>query len=267
MATLEEEKKRVIAMYKAIETPWEYPHFPDPPRDFLPLEEFIQLAKETVLTHHTKINHPFCVKLFRGEWSLKQLQAWALQEYHGVMQTLRNDANIVANAGSLDEIRQQLLVLIEEAGEDLVGGKYPAHPELFIRFAEGLGLKREEVVNSEPSALMQLIIDNERYKGLRLTIGGLPTNLRLGERINALVFPIWADVLKEKYQVAPEALEFYYAHAVDINHGKVGEEILVKRIGTKETQHEVWMQLKRGQAKQWINYGAYHQAALQAGDS
>lgn len=128
-------------------------------------------------------------------------------------------------------------------------------------------MKREEVVNSEPSALMQLIIDNERYKGLRLTIGGLPTNLRLGERINALVFPIWADVLKEKYQVAPEALEFYYAHAVDINHGKVGEEILVKRIGTKETQHEVWMQLKRGQAKQWINYGAYHQAALQAGDS
>ncbi len=67
--------------------------------------------------------------------------------------------------------------------------------------------------------------------------------------------------------MAPEALEFYYAHAVDISHGKIGEDVLVKRIGTKETQHEVWMQLKRGQAKQWINYDAYHQAALQAGDS
>ncbi len=24
----------------------------------------------------TKINRPFCVKLVRGEWNLKQLQAW-----------------------------------------------------------------------------------------------------------------------------------------------------------------------------------------------
>jgi len=262
---LEQEKARVVAMYEAIRNPWQFPRFPDPPREFVPIKEFIDLAKETVLTHHTKINHPFCVKLYRGEWSRRQLQAWVLQEYHGVMQTLRNDAHIVANAGTLEEIREQLMVLIEEAGEDLVGGKYPAHPELFIRFAEGLGLKRETVTASEPSALMQLIIDDERYRGLRLTIGGLPTNLRLGERINALVFPIWADVLQEKYQVPRQALEFFYAHAVDISHGKVGEDVLTRRVGTYETQQQIWMQLKRGQARQWVNYDAYHQAALQAG--
>ena len=33
------------------------------------------------------------------------------------MQTLRNDANIVANAGTLAEIREQLSVLIEEAAK------------------------------------------------------------------------------------------------------------------------------------------------------
>ena len=267
MPTIEEERERVKEIYRAIKTPWQYPRFPAPPEEFLPPKQFIELAKEAVLAHHTKINHPFCVKLFKGEWTKKQLQGWVKQEYHGTMQTLRNDAYIVANAGTLEEIRKQMTVLVEEAGEDLFGGKYPAHPELFLRFAEGLGLKREEVIKSEPSALMQLIIDNERYRGLRLTIGALPTNLRLGERINALVFPIWADVLKEKYGVSSQALEFFYAHAVDVDHGKVGEDILYARAGTKEAQREIWTQLRKGQEKQWINFDVYYQAAIQAGEN
>lgn len=261
---IEQERERVREMYRAIETPWPYPKFPDPPKEFLPPRRFVDLVKEVVLVHHTKINHPFCVKLFRAEWSVKQLHAWVKQEYHGVMQTLRNDANIVANAGTLDEIRKQITVLVEEAGEDLFGGKYPAHPELYIRFGEGMGLSREEIVNSEPSALMQLVINDERYRGLRLTIGGLPTNLRLGERINALVFPIWAEVLEKKYHVTREALDFFYAHAVDVDHGRVGEEIVLARAGTFEAQREMWMQLKRGQARQWVNFDVYYQAAMQA---
>ena len=67
-------------MYQDIQAPWSYPRFPEPPREFLAPEKFLELVSETVLTHHTKINHPFCVKLVRGEWNLKQLQAWAVEE-------------------------------------------------------------------------------------------------------------------------------------------------------------------------------------------
>lgn len=264
MPTIEEERERVKEMYRSIKTPWQFPKFPDPPREFLLPQQFVDLLKEAILVHHTKINHPFCVKLFRGEWSKKQLQEWVKQEYHGTVQTLRNDAYIVANGANVEEIRKQITVLVEEAGEDLFGGKYPAHPELFIRFGEGLGLKREEIMNSEPSALMELILDNERYRGLRLTIGGLPTNLRLGERINALIFPIWADVLQEKYGVKREPLEFFYAHAVDVDHGKVGEDIVLSRVKTQEAQRTIWLHQKKGQQKQWINFDVYYQAAMQA---
>ena len=93
---------------------------------------------------------------------------------------------------------------------------------------EGLGLKRE-IINSEPSALMQLIIDEERYWLACLTIGGLPSNLRLGERINALVFPIWAETLRDKYHVSDKALDFFHAHAVDEDHGKVRERVVMSR--------------------------------------
>ena len=98
MGTLAEDIERTRALYNSIKTPWKRPRFPDPPTEFLAPEKFLELAKEAVLVHHTKINHPFCVKLFRGEWTVKQLHGWIKQEYHAVMQTLRNDANIVANA-------------------------------------------------------------------------------------------------------------------------------------------------------------------------
>src|SRR5918996_3440859 len=149
MGTIAADMERVRELYKPIRTPWKRPRFPDPPGESLPAEKFLELAKEAVLIHHTKINHPFCVKLFRGEWTVKQLHGWIKQEYHAVMQALRNDANIVANAGTLEEIRAQLGVLIEEAGEDICGGKNPAHPELFFRMGGGLGVEGEGVIKSE----------------------------------------------------------------------------------------------------------------------
>ena len=98
MASITELRNRARKMYQDIQAPWSYPRFPEPPREFLAPEKFLELVSETVLTHHTKINHPFCVKLVRGEWNLKQLQAWAKQDYHAKVQTLRNDAYIVATA-------------------------------------------------------------------------------------------------------------------------------------------------------------------------
>lgn len=265
MATITELRDRVRKMYRSIETPWPYSRFPDPPADFLPPQDFLELASETVLTYHTKINHPFCVKLVRGEWSIDQLKAWAKQDYHAKVQTLRNDAYIVATAPNLDELQEQLKVLISEAGENLAGGQYPSHPELWLRFAEGLGLHREEVMNSEPSPLMNVVLDAERYKSMRQNVGDLPANLRLGEKINSLVHPIWAESLRENYHIAPSALEFFMAHGeADQEHGRLGEQVVLSRAVTREAQRAIWMHLKRSAGKQWVNYDAFYQAAEQA---
>jgi pyrroloquinoline-quinone synthase len=265
MASIAELRDRVRGMFRAIETPWQYPRFPEPPREFLPPDQFLALVSETVLTHHTKINHPFCVKLVRGGWSLKQLQAWVKEDFHAKVQTLRNDAYIVATAPNLEELQEQLKVLISECGEDLAGGKYPSHPELWLRFAEGLGLKREEVVRSEPSPLMQVILDAERYKSMKQNVGDLPANLRVGEKINALVHPVWAEALRDKYHVPPEALEFFTAHGeADQDHGKLGEQIVLSRAVAYETQRAIWLHLKKSQAKQWVTYDAFYQAAMRA---
>jgi pyrroloquinoline-quinone synthase len=185
------------------------------------------------------------------------------QDFHAKVQTLRNDAMIMAAAPTLDELKKQASVVASEAGVDNLG--YPSHPELWLRFAEGLGLTADEVQASKPSPMMQLVLDAERYKSMSQRIGGLPSNMRLGERINAIVYPIWADVLEEKYGILREHLTFFVAHGeADEDHGEIGREIVMRRATTPETQREIWEHHRASQAKQWINYDVFYQAATGA---
>ncbi|HYT56760.1 MAG TPA: hypothetical protein VEQ38_18805 [Verrucomicrobiae bacterium] len=40
----------------------------------------------------------------------------------------------------------------------------------------------------------------------------------------------------------------------------------MSRATTKEAQTDIWMRLKKGQARQWITYDAYYEAADIAGE-
>jgi pyrroloquinoline-quinone synthase len=254
-------RQRAKHMYASITTARQVPFFPPAPDTFLDPEQFVAVLSEVVFVNHTKINHPFCVRLVRGEWTRHQLQEWAKQDFHAKVQTLRNDAFIMANAASLEEIKKQATVVASEAGADNLG--YPSHPDLWLRFAHGLGLSAEEVERSRPSALMQIVLDAERYKSSSQRIGGLPSNMRLGERINAIVYPIWAEVLEERYHIARDALTFFAAHGeADEDHGEIGRQIVASRATSVEAQREIWEHHRGSQAKQWINYDAFYQAAL-----
>jgi pyrroloquinoline-quinone synthase len=258
-------RKRAKQMYANITTPQQQPYFPPPPKEFLDPEQFVDTLSELVFVHHTKVNHPFCVKLVRGEWMRPQLQEWVKQDFHAKVQTLRNDALIMATAATLQEMKKQATVVASEAGADNLG--YPSHPDLWLQFAAGLGLTVEEVESTQLSPLMQIVLDAERYKSGNQKIGGLPSNMRLGERINAIVYPIWAEALEEKYGVPHEALTFFVAHGeADEDHGEIGRQIVMSRAITLEAQQQIWEHQAASQTKQWINYDAFYQAAMRAAD-
>ena len=123
-------------------------------------------------------------------------------------------------------------------------------------------------MKSEPSPLMQVVLDAERYRSMKQSVGDLPANLRVGEKINAVVHPIWAEALRDKYRVVDAALEFFAAHGeADQDHGKLGEQIVLSRAVTYEAQKAIWLHLRKSQGKQWVTYDAFYQAALQAGDA
>src|SRR5581483_8164478 len=175
MATMAELRERVQRIYDTAPLR-PMPEFPPPPDRFLAPERFADAIADAVLDHSAKVIHPFILRLMRGEYTWRQLQAWAKEGFHDKVQTIRNDAMIVATAATLDEMKKQARVVASEAGVDGAGD---SHPELWLRFGEGLGLTRDEITNSEPTPLTQVILEAERYRSLSQRIGGLPANMRM----------------------------------------------------------------------------------------
>ncbi len=260
MATMAELRARVQHIYDTAPLR-PMPEFPPPPDRFLEPEQFADILADVVLEHSAKVLHPFVLRLMRGEYTWRQLQAWAKEGFHDKIQTIRNDAMILATAATLEEMKQQARVVASEAGVDSSG--YESHPELWLRFGEGLGLTREEILHSEPTPLTEVILEAERCRALSQRIGGLPTNLRLGERVSSIVFPMWGWALVEKYGVPREATVWFQAHEeADEDHSQIGREIIIRRATTLEMQREMWLHQKCSQAKQWLSYDAYLQAVM-----
>lgn len=85
------------------------------------------------------LQHPFYQAWSRGELSLDALRDYAAQYYHHVAAFPTYLSAVHAQTEDAVVRRQVLANLMdEEAGE-------PNHPELWLRFAESLGLSREDV--------------------------------------------------------------------------------------------------------------------------
>ena len=96
-----------------------------------------QIAAKHLLTH------PFYLAWTRGELSVAALADYARQYYHHVAAFPTYLSAVHAKCGDQPTRRQLLDNLIdEEAGS-------PNHPELWLRFAEALGVSNEDVQSSE----------------------------------------------------------------------------------------------------------------------
>jgi pyrroloquinoline-quinone synthase len=98
----------------------------------------VQEIDERVSRQHL-LEHPFYQAWSRGELSLDALRDYAAQYYHHVAAFPTYLSAVHAQTDDA-EIRRQILsnLMDEEAGS-------PNHPELWLQFAESLGLNREEV--------------------------------------------------------------------------------------------------------------------------
>lgn len=102
------------------------------------------------------LQHPFYQAWSRGELTLEALRDYATQYYQHVAAFPTYLSAVHAQTESA-EVRRHILanLMDEEAGE-------PNHPELWLRFAESLGLKREDVKRAEPWPATRALIDGFR---------------------------------------------------------------------------------------------------------
>jgi len=102
------------------------------------------------------LQHPFYQAWSRGELTMDALCDYAAQYYHHVAAFPTYLSAVHAQTEDA-EVRRHILanLMDEEAGE-------PNHPELWLRFAESLGLKREDVKRAEPWPATRALIDGFR---------------------------------------------------------------------------------------------------------
>jgi len=189
-----------------------------------------QIARRKLLLH------PFYQRWTAGTLSREALAGYATQYYHHVAAFPTYLSAVHANTTEMETRRQILANLVdEEAGN-------PNHPELWLRFAEGIGVRRED---AQHTALWQ---------ETRNLIGTFRSVCRDGSAAHGLAalyayesqIPAVAeskiDGLRRHYGIdSPHALAYFKVHIqADQEHSKVERDLLVRYVN--ETNARVVMQ-------------------------
>lgn len=163
------------------------------------------------------LNHPFYQAWSRGELSLDALRDYAAQYYHHVAAFPTYLSAVHAQTEDAG-VRRHILsnLMDEEAGS-------PNHPELWLQFAESLGLKRDDVKQAAQwDATRSLISTFRNCCGERGTAVGLASLYAYESQIPA-VSEKKIDGLKQFYGFSnPEGYDYFTVHIeADREHAAV----------------------------------------------
>src|SRR5207253_6388280 len=122
----------------------------------VPPAEFARnLLKEAEDTHPW-LHHPLFHMIWKGQLSRDQVRNVIRQQGAFFLDTLRHAAWKIVSAGGVmptweDLQRQRSLIplVVEEGGEDTVGGMQTGHSSLFVRLCEALGWTRYAVFTKD----------------------------------------------------------------------------------------------------------------------
>jgi len=212
-------------------------------------EALLREAKET----HPWLHHPLFQMIWDGKLSRSQVQSVIRQQGCFFLDTLRHAAWKIISVGGYsptyeDLERQRALIplVVEEGGEDTVGGKTTAHAFLFIKLAAALGIARDALFATEylPTTIIE---KNELFLLQRSsTIEALCGGNIATESLNAIHVQRMADALERHYGVAREALDFYAVHMeVEGDHAERAVRILSRLATTDDTQRLGLLAMRR----------------------
>src|SRR6476661_5797567 len=189
------------------------------------MNQYLDQIDNDVAAKHL-LKHPFYLAWTRGELSKQALADYARQYYHHVAAFPTYLSSVHANCDDRDTRKQLLNNLIdEEAGS-------PNHPELWLRFAQGLGLSEADVQCSEKWTETKNLIDTFRAVCRdRSTVEGLAALYAYESQIPAIC-ESKIDGLKKHYGFRnPEHHEYFSVHIeADKEHSATERELLARYV-------------------------------------
>jgi pyrroloquinoline-quinone synthase len=195
----------------------------------------VQLKKDIQAFPKIRIKHPFLKAVCNGTATVDQIRAWTIQDYQ-FRAAVPRIALLRYLACSDPEIAQKLWGVVEEETRGMDTGS-AGHNELAIRFAESIGLTRNQLENAE---LLPATAAHLYY--VELIIHTLPWFVVMSIQIGAEgTFGPAAAALGngfiQKYKMTPENVRFFTVHSeADEEHGSLAEEIAERYLQSPQLQ-------------------------------
>ncbi len=171
-----------------------------------------------IIEERTLLRHPFYQAWQQGTLTLDHLRAYASQYQHHVLAFPQYVSAAHAICPDMSD-RQELLenLIEEERGEE-------NHPELWLRFAEGVGASRDDVVRSAPLPETQRLVDTFRDATARRSFAEACTALYVYESQVPEVAKTKIAGLRQHHGIGDErTLKFFDVHiGADEVHAEVG---------------------------------------------
>ncbi len=196
--------------------------------------------------------HPLWFKIQEGRLPRAGLHGFAKQFFLQVLEFPRAVSALHSRCTDLTERVKLAESVYEEETGRISGSK--AHPELFLDFAGGLGLTREDVVGAAPLPSTAALIHWFEYstKILPFLEGVAAINLAAeGQVVGA--FGPFARALQKHYGLSESAVAFWDVHELaDAEHSDVGDHIVVKHATTEELQARIRAAVRTSLAMWWL---------------
>lgn len=165
--------------------------------------------------HLQLLNHPFYQAWMEGTLSREVLREYASQYYHHVDRFPRYLSAIHSHCENSAQRRQILENLNEEEGTEFG----TSHPDLWLQFAEGVGAKRNDVLNAKPGPAIQKVTEQFFQSSRASFHEGLGALFAYESQVPEIA-DSKIDGLKNRYGVCDKkSLAFFEVHrTADIEH-------------------------------------------------
>ncbi len=212
--------------------------------------EIFTAELNAVIKKNSLLEHPFYQKWNEGTLKKEELQQYAKQYYHFVKHFPRFVSSVHSNCDDA-AIRKTLVENL--ADEEGYKTGVSDHPELWMNFAEGLGLTRDEVKNAEPISEVTALVDgmyeltkDENYlKGMSALYA---YEMQVPEISKTKI-----SGLKNYYGIEDKkSIEFFSVHEeADIYHSKDELDIILNKIGNEDDKNASITAAERSSKLMW----------------
>jgi pyrroloquinoline-quinone synthase len=183
---------------------------------------------DAIITEKSILKHPFYQRWQAGEMTLDELRGYTCQYYQHGLAFPRYVSGAHANCDELADRQERL----ENLREEEEGPNN--HPELWLRFGEAIGLKRQDMTEAVP--LPETTALDESFR--RVTkdspcIAGIAALYAYESQVPE-VAGTKMDGLKRYYGIdSPDGLRFFVVHhSLDVEHSAVTRNMVARRAQT-----------------------------------